>query len=76
MWRIVKKYANLAGVECSPHTMRHTYATLYLKKNPGDLVGLARLLGHESIETVAIYTQPTLEDLAQRVEGLGGKQVT
>ncbi len=73
VWRVVGKYANLAGVECSPHTLRHTYATLYLRKNPGDLVGLARLLGHESIETVAIYTQPTLKDLAQRVEGLGAE---
>jgi integrase len=53
-----------------PHVLRHTFATRYLAANPGDPVGLARLLGHESLNTVAVYTQPTLEDLSARMEGL------
>jgi len=68
---LVRKYAERAGLEpIGPHVLRHTFATRYLAANQGDLVGLARLLGHESLNTVAIYTQPTLEDLSERVEGL------
>lgn len=59
---------NLAPDDTSAHTFRHTFATMYLKDNPGDLVGLAALLGHSSLETTRIYVQPTADDLAQRVE--------
>jgi site-specific recombinase XerD len=45
-------------------------ATRYLAAHPGDLVGLARLLEHASLDTTGIYTQPTEEQLAQAVEEL------
>lgn len=68
--RILTKYAEQAGVDqpVSPHRLRHTFATRYLKANPDDLRGLAALLGHSSLDTVMIYTEPTLEDLAGRME--------
>jgi site-specific recombinase XerD len=56
--------------EMSPHWLRHTFAARYLATHPGDLVGLARLLGHTSLDTTSIYVQPTEEQLAQLVEGL------
>jgi integrase/recombinase XerD len=70
VWRIVKKYAFQAGLdeEVSPHTCRHSFATRYLEANPGDLRGLAALLGHASLETVMIYTEPTTEQLLARME--------
>jgi len=46
----------------------YTFATRYLAANPSDLRGLAALLGHASLNTVMIYTQPSLEDLAERME--------
>lgn len=58
----------LVPPETTPHTLRHTFATNYLKDHPGDLVGLAALLGHSSLETTRIYVQPSADDLAQRVE--------
>lgn len=58
----------LVPPETTPHTLRHTFATNYLKDHPGDLVGLAALLGHNSLETTQIYVQPSADDLAQRVE--------
>jgi site-specific recombinase XerD len=59
---------SLVPSDTTPHTLRHTFATNYLKDHPGDLVGLAALLGHSSLETTRIYVQPSAEDLAQRVE--------
>jgi site-specific recombinase XerD len=67
--RISEKYALQAGIEpVNPHALRHTFATRYLNANPGDLRGLARLLGHTSLDTVMIYTEPNLAELAERME--------
>lgn len=74
MWRVVnravEKCANrgLIPEETKPHDLRHTFAHRYLQQHPGDLVSLARLLGHESLDTTKIYTQPTPGELAHRVE--------
>ncbi len=67
--RMLEKYALQAGIEAvNPHALRHTFATRYLKANPDDLRGLARLLGHASLNTVMVYTEPNLADLTQRME--------
>lgn len=54
----------------TPHSLRHTFAKIYLARHPADLVGLARLLGHSSLETTRIYLEPTATELAARVEAL------
>lgn len=54
----------------SAHTLRHTFAQNYLAEYPGDLVGLATLLGHTSLDTTRLYSQPSVEQLAGRVERL------
>jgi integrase len=70
--RMLAKYARRAGVTpFGPHVLRHTFATRYLAANPGDLRGLAALLGHSNLNTVMIYTEPRLEDLAPRMERVG-----
>lgn len=60
----------LVPSETSAHTLRHTFATRYLETHPGDLVGLASILGHSSLNTTRIYVQPTAEDLVGRVESM------
>ena len=62
--------ASIDRQRVSPHVLRHTFALSYLSRHQGDLVGLANLMGHESISTTAIYAQPTEEDLATRMEEL------
>ncbi len=52
----------------TPHSLRHTFATRYLAAHRDDLVGLARLLGHSSLDATRIYVQPTEEELATRVD--------
>ena len=60
--------ANLTRIPVSPHALRHTFALSYLQRHPGQLVELAHLLGHDSLDTTAIYTQPSAEDLAEDLE--------
>ena len=68
--KIVRKYWNKVWLELSAHTLRHTFATGYLKNNSWDIVGLAQILWHNNINTTAIYTQNSLEDLQRKVEWL------
>jgi integrase/recombinase XerC len=60
--------ARLKRVAVSAHTLRHTFALGYLRDNPGKLVELANLLGHDSLDTTAIYTRPSRDDLAADLE--------
>ncbi len=46
--------AGLEGVRCSAHTLRHTFATSFIR-NGGDPFALQRLLGHSDIQTTMIY---------------------
>lgn len=56
--------------ETNAHHLRHTFARSYLAQYPGDLVGLATLLGHSSLDTTRLYSQPSTAQLSTRVEHL------
>jgi site-specific recombinase XerD len=56
--------------QVSAHTLRHTFAMAYLTQHPGDLAGLATILGHSSLDITRIYANPTTDQLRQRMEGL------
>ena len=70
IWRLVKRYGQGAGLEISPHTLRHTFGTRLVRENGVDLVSVASMMGHESLDTTAVYTQPSEEDMATATEGL------
>lgn len=73
--RILAKYARDAQIAIfGPHTLRHTFATQYLAANPQDMRGLAALLGHASLDTVMVYTEPSIEDLTDRMERIEKRQ--
>lgn len=63
--------AKISRLRVSAHTTRHTFALAFLKRHPGKLVELAALLGHESLDTTAIYTQPSQEEMADDLETSG-----
>jgi site-specific recombinase XerD len=69
--KLLKRYARHAEVDealVSPHILRHSFATRYLTANPGDLRGLAAILGHGNLESVMVYTEPRKSDLIDRME--------
>lgn len=64
------KYGELLGFKLHPHLLRHTMAHKFLDDTGNDLVSLAQLLGHQNINTTAIYTKRTQDQLAAAVDNL------
>ncbi|MDX4957794.1 tyrosine-type recombinase/integrase [Delftia acidovorans] len=52
--RMVRRYSAMCGLDLTPHSFRHAFAThLYQGRAPLDTIKL--LLGHAQVETTAIY---------------------
>jgi len=64
------RYSAVCGFGIYPHLLRHTMAHQYLADTGNDLVGLAQILGHESLSTTARYTQRTQGQLGEAAEKL------
>jgi len=63
--RELARRAKITRLPVTAHSLRHTFALHYLERNPGKLVELAALLGHESLDTTAVYLRPSQEEMAQ-----------
>lgn len=60
----MKDWGDKCGIDrCKmhPHAFRHFFAKMYLKKN-NDVVQLAEILGHGSIDTTRIYLQKSYDE--------------
>ncbi|MFQ5503045.1 MAG: tyrosine-type recombinase/integrase [Phycisphaerae bacterium] len=64
------RFSAITGVKFSPHTLRHTFAHRFLADTNNDLVALAQILGHESLNTTSIYTRRSQDDLQRRIDDL------
>jgi integrase/recombinase XerD len=63
-WLIIRAAAERAqlGIEISPHTFRHSFAT-HLLSGGADVRVVQELLGHSSVATTQIYTLVTADSL-------------
>ncbi len=67
---LAAKYGYQAHVEdAHPHAFRHSFATELLRKGV-PLTAVGALLGHESLQSTARYTQPSARDLREAVQKL------
>jgi integrase/recombinase XerD len=66
VWEIVKSYSRKAKIKktVSPHTFRHTCATLMLRNN-ANIRHIQELLGHASLDSTQVYAQVSITDLKQ-----------
>lgn len=73
IWREMKSLCAKAGVEPTkvfPHNLRHLFAATFYKATR-DIVKLADILGHSSINTTRIYLMTTGAEHARQLERLG-----
>lgn len=73
IWKMMKSLCSEAGVlkgKVFPHNLRHLFARTYYSLQK-DIVRLADILGHSSINTTRIYTMETGEVHLKQIERLG-----
>ena len=73
IWAELKGLCRYAGVEPDkvfPHNLRHLFATLFYRSCK-DIVQLADMLGHSSLETTRIYLITSGAEHARQLERLG-----
>lgn len=73
IWREMKGLCKQAGVAASkvfPHNLRHLFATVFYRASR-DIVKLADLLGHSSVDTTRIYLQTAGSEHVRQLERLG-----
>ena len=73
IWKMMKRLCEHAGVpkqKVFPHNLRHLFARTYYSIQK-DIVRLADILGHSSINTTRIYTMETGEIHRKQIQQLG-----
>lgn len=58
VWRIVRRWADRVGVQATPHTFRHSFAT-HMLEHGADCRSVQMLLGHSDLAATQIYTHVT-----------------
>lgn len=73
IWKMMKALCIVAGVDREkvfPHNLRHLFARTYYSIQK-DIVRLADILGHSSVNTTRIYTMETCDVHRRQIQKLG-----
>ena len=73
IWKMMKNLCESAGVskeKVFPHNLRHLFARTYYSLQK-DIVRLADILGHSSVNTTRIYTMETGDIHRRQIQSLG-----
>ena len=70
MLKIFAKEYSLDPADIYPHSFRHRFAMNFLEASGNDIVLLADLLGHTSVETTRIYLRKTATEQRSMVNAL------
>jgi integrase len=62
--RLMRHTKRVVGIRMNPHLYRHLVGWIWLKKDPGRLPDVQRLLGHKSLETTLQHYAEIDENLA------------
>lgn len=69
--KVCRAHSKISGIPFTCHTLRHTFATMVLRKSR-NLFTVSRLLGHLDIKQTEIYLSCDVEDLRDGLNGLPG----
>lgn len=67
VYRMIKSIYAKLGIKASVHDLRHTFAKSLSYKNI-DITVIKELLGHSSIQTTAIYTNPSRKRIKSAIK--------
>jgi site-specific recombinase XerD len=73
IFKMLKRWENDTNIKIHPHMFRHNFA-YHLLNNPNanaDINTVQYLLGHESIESSAVYLKVREEDLIKSIDSIG-----
>ncbi len=65
---VLRELGRLAGLEVTPHDLRHTFAAWLINEKNESLAVAQKLLGHKRSDTTMRYAKPTWKHLQEAVE--------
>ena len=65
LFKRLEKASGITGIRCSPHTMRHAFATYYIQTG-GAMEDLQKLMGHETVNMSRLYVTQNQEYLKEK----------
>ncbi len=73
IWRRMQNIAGYSRVKkekIHAHAFRHYFARKFIEQHPGDILTLADILGHSSLNTTRIYNKSTTADKRKMIENM------